>query len=168
MSEIRIYVACLAAYNGGVLHGRWIDATQGESGIWDDVQAMLKASPEEDAEEWAIHDYEGFEGIQISEHEGFDTVAEYAAFIEERGVLGSLLIDHCGGVEAAKTALEDHYSGEYESISDFAEQLTEETTSVPDSLAFYIDYEKMGRDLERCDVFTLETAFREVHVFWNH
>ena len=23
----RIYVACLAAYNNGCLHGRWIDAT---------------------------------------------------------------------------------------------------------------------------------------------
>ncbi len=78
------------------------------------------------------------------------------------------MIDHCGDVEAAKTALEDHYSGEYESMSDFAEQLTEETTSVPDSLAFYIDYEKMGRDLEINDVFTLETAHREVHVFWCH
>lgn len=26
--EIRIYVACLAAYNNGELHGAWIDATQ--------------------------------------------------------------------------------------------------------------------------------------------
>ena len=168
MSAIRIYIACLAAYNNGTLHGRWIDATQGESGIWEDVQAMLKASPEEDAEEWAIHDYEGFEGIQISEYEGFEAVAEYAEFLEEHGALGGLLIGHCGDVEAAKIALEDHYRGEYESMTDFAEQLTEETITIPDSLAFYIDYEKMGRDLEMCDVFTLETAHREVHVFWSH
>ena len=168
MSEIRIYVACLAAYNSGVLHGQWIDATQGENGIWNDVKAMLKASPEEDAEEWAIHDYEGFEGIQISEYESFEAIAEYAEFIEEHGSLGGLLIDHCGDVEAAKTAMEDHYHGEYESISDFGQQLTEETTTVPESLSFYIDYEKMGRDLEINDVFTLETTHREVHVFWCH
>ena len=53
-------------------------------------------------------------------------------------------------------------------MSDFAEQLTEETTTIPESLSFYIDYEKMGRDLEKCDVFTLETAHREMHVFWSH
>ncbi|PHR60967.1 MAG: hypothetical protein COA43_04810 [Robiginitomaculum sp.] len=53
--EIRIYVACLASYNSGVLHGRWIDATQGENHIWSLVKSMLAASPEENAEEWAIH-----------------------------------------------------------------------------------------------------------------
>lgn len=168
MSEIRIYVACLAAYNSGVLHGRWIDVTQGEDGIRDAVNAMLKDSPEENAEEWAVHDYEGFEGIKISEYESFEAISEYAEFIEEHGALGGLLIDHCGSVEAAQTAYDDHYYGEYETVSDFAEQLTEETTTIPDSLSFYIDYEKMGRDLEINDVFTLETAHREVHVFWSH
>jgi len=63
--EIKIYVACLAAYNNGYLHGEWIDATQELSDIYDQVNAMLKASPvEEEAEEYAIHDYEGFGGYQ--------------------------------------------------------------------------------------------------------
>ena len=51
----RIYVACLASYNNGTLHGRWIDATQGEAHIWHETRAMLATSPEPDAEEWAIH-----------------------------------------------------------------------------------------------------------------
>ena len=50
----RIYVACFAAYNNGYLHGAWIDATQGEWGIWDDIQKMLAASPIPEAEEHAI------------------------------------------------------------------------------------------------------------------
>ena len=54
-SEIRIYVACLAAYNNGCLHGRWIDAMQGEDHIWLETSAMLAASPVQDAEEYAIH-----------------------------------------------------------------------------------------------------------------
>ena len=29
----RIYVACLAAYNGGTLHGEWIDADQSADDI---------------------------------------------------------------------------------------------------------------------------------------
>ena len=50
----RIYVACLAAYNNGFLHGRWIDATTPDE-IMEEVQAMLAASPIPQAEEWGIH-----------------------------------------------------------------------------------------------------------------
>lgn len=41
----RIYVACLAAYNSGYLHGSWIDANQDPWGIWEETKAMLAASP---------------------------------------------------------------------------------------------------------------------------
>ncbi|HBL92812.1 MAG TPA: hypothetical protein DD375_04790, partial [Hyphomonas sp.] len=50
----RVYVACLAAYNNGRLHGAWINATEPDE-IMEHVRAMLAASPEPDAEEWAIH-----------------------------------------------------------------------------------------------------------------
>ncbi|WP_035551660.1 antirestriction protein ArdA, partial [Hyphomonas atlantica] len=53
--EIRIYVACLASYNNGHLHGRWIYANQSAAAIWALVSDMLKDSPIEEAEEWAIH-----------------------------------------------------------------------------------------------------------------
>ena len=43
--EIQIYVACLAAYNNGILHGRWIDAQQDAWAVYDDIRAMLDASP---------------------------------------------------------------------------------------------------------------------------
>jgi len=80
----RIYVACLAAYNSSCLHGRWIDATTPDE-IWEQVRAMLADSPEPDAEEWAIHDYEGFEGANLFEYASFETVCELADFIEEHG-----------------------------------------------------------------------------------
>ena len=86
---IRIYVACLAAYNNGHLHGEWIEVTD-EASIWEAVQAMLFTSPiEEDAEEWAIHDYEGFEGAQVGEYFSFASVVELADYIRERGALGA-------------------------------------------------------------------------------
>ena len=44
-SDIRIYVACLAAYNNGILHGKWIDAHQDEIAIFDEINLMLKSSP---------------------------------------------------------------------------------------------------------------------------
>jgi len=90
--------------------------------------------------------------------------AEYAEFIEEHGKLGAKLISYYGDLEDAREAISDHYAGEYDSLSDYAEQLTEETTQIPETLRYYIDYEKMGRDLEINDVLTIE-AGSSVHVF---
>ncbi len=87
--EPRTYLACLAAYNGGRLHGRWISAAEGENHIWDEVRAMLAESPEADAQEWAIHDYENFQGAHVSEYASFEAVCALAEFIEECRGCGS-------------------------------------------------------------------------------
>ncbi len=168
ISDIKIYVACLAAYNSGHLHGTWIDATQSADEIYKDIQAMLKASPIENAEEFAIHDCDGFEGVSISEYSGIEEVAELAEFIEEHGALGGELIAHFNDLDHARETIEEHYHGEYSSLADFAQELTEETTQTPDNLAYYIDYEAMARDLEINDVLAIETSHNEVHVFWRH
>lgn len=168
MAEIRLYVACLAAYNNGRLHGRWIDATLGEDHIWEEVKAMLSASPEPRAEEWAVHDYEGFEGAPLSEYSSFETVAAFAEFIGERGELGGKLLEHFGGdLGDANAAFED-YAGEHKSVADFAQDLTEETgPEIPKQLEYYIDWQAMGRDMEMSgDIFTIQTGFEEVHIFW--
>ena len=129
---------------------------------------MLKASPIEGAEEYAIHDYEGFEGAPLEEYSSIAYVAELAEFIAEYGRLGGELIAYYCDLDEAKTALEEHYAGEYASVSAFAENLTEETIQIPKSLQFYIDYERMARDLEINDIFSIETGFEQVHIFWRH
>jgi len=167
-SEIRIYVACLAAYNNGILHGAWIDATQDEDAIRYAIHDMLEVSPIESAEEYAIHDYESFCGISISEYEGIAEVVKYAEFIAEHGELGGALYSHYGDIESAHKAIVEHYHGSYKSLTDFAKELTEETTQIPDSLRFYIDYEAMARDLEINEIVAIETGFEQIHVFWSH
>jgi len=124
--EPRIYVACLAAYNNGHLHGAWIDADQDGWAIYDDVKAMLRASPVADAEEWAIHDCEGFEGIRIEEYDSFERVAELAAFVTEHGKLGAEVFSYFGSIDDARSALSDQYAGEYESLADFAQEITDD------------------------------------------
>lgn len=166
-NEIRIYVACLASYNNGTLHGAWIDATLDAEDAQDEVNGMLALSPIENAEEWAIHDYEGFEGVRLSEHQGFQSVSEIAQFIEEHETLGAKLIEHFGDLDDAKRAMGEHYRGCFASVADFAEELTEEATVIPENLQYYIDYEKMARDLEINDIFVIEIAFDEHHVFWR-
>lgn len=166
----RIYVACLAAYNSGRLHGAWIDATRGEDHIWNEVKGMLARSPIAGAEEWAIHDYEGFGSLKLSEWEGFEQVSEKASFVSENGELGRVLLAHFGGdVSEAKEAIEDRYHGCFSSLADHMQALTEETTEIPQSLRYYIDYEAMARDAEMSgDVFTVQLSHDEVHVFSGH
>ena len=163
----RIYVACLAAYNSGYLHGAWIDAAQEPWGIYDAVRDMLAASPIADAEEWAIHDYEGFGGIRIEEYTGFDRVSELATFLAEHGEVGAALLDHYSGdLDEAREALADRYLGAHASLADYVQEVTEETTAIPHTLRYYVDYQAMARDAElNGDLFTVSTAWDVVHVF---
>lgn len=164
--EPKIYVACLAAYNNGYLHGEWIDANQDAWTIYDEITKMLKGSPMPDAEEWAIHDYEGFEGVRLSEYAGIESVAEQAAFIVEHGMLGAELIAHFGELEEARQAIEDRYHGAYSDLADYVQGINEECLTIPESLRFYIDWQAMARDAEMSgDVFTIQTAHDEIHVF---
>ena len=105
--------------------------------------------------------------MRISEYASFDRVAELAAFIVEYGELGAELFDHfCGDLEEARSALEDRHLGQYQSLADYLQDITEETTVIPQNLRYYIDWQAMGRDYElNGDLFTIETAHDAVHVF---
>ena len=70
-----------------------------------------------------------------------------------------------GDLNEAETAMEN-YMGEFSSLADYAEELTQDTAKIPEHLTYYIDYEAMARDMEfNGDVFTLKTGFEEIHVF---
>ncbi len=170
MADIRIYVADLAAYNNGKLHGVWIDACDDLDSIQDQIRGVLAESSEELSEEFAIHDYEGFGSYGLSEFESLEKVHEMACFITEHPVIGGELLSFYGGsLEDAKTAAGENYAGCYKAVSEFAEQLTEETTEIPEKLSYYIAYNRMGRDMElNGDIYTIETSFEEVHIFWAH
>jgi len=163
----RIYVACLAAYNNGHLHGCWIEVGDDADAIREEIAAMLAASPIPAAEEAAIHDYDGFESVELDEYVSIDHVVALAAFIESHGTLGAkVLANFCGDLSEAEAAF-DGYAGAYESGADFAQNLTEDTTEIPSTMTPYIDYEVMARDMElNGDVFTIELRFDDVHVFW--
>ena len=167
--ETRIYVADLAAYNAGYLHGIWLDASEDIDDIQTQVTDMLKQSPVHGAEEYAIHDYEGFAGCSVYEYEGLESVHEKAVFVQEHGELGAAVLAHVGDDydEAIKT-LTDGYCGEYESLADYAQELTESCGDVPAHLQSYIDYDRMGRDMDMSgDIYTITTAHNEVHIFNN-
>lgn len=163
----RIYVACLAAYNSGFLHGRWIDATQSIDEINKEIWQMLAQSPIEDAEEYAIHDYEGFGNIRIGEYCGINEVHALAEFVEEHGEeLASAAYNYYGDLDEANDAIENRYCGEYDSELAYAEQLFDDCYAheIPENLRFYIDYEAFARDLFMCDYMSVDSG-SGVHIF---
>ena len=161
----KVYVACLAAYNNGILHGSWIDANQEAEAIHEAIKDMLAKSPIANAEEWAIHDYEGFCGLRLSEYESIESVAEMAAMIEEHGEAWAKFAEYEGIEYATLERFEEAYAGEWLSEEEFAEELASETMEIPEHLSFYIDYEKLARDLFINDYFSAESEGCKVYVF---
>ena len=97
-TEFRIYVASLMDYNNGILHGRWIDVTDVET-IWEEINKMLEESPSakeyhEKAEEWAVHDYEGFGDVLLGENPDFEKLVEIVEGVEEFGEAFLAFIEH--------------------------------------------------------------------------
>ena len=58
--------------------------------------------------------------------------------------------------------------GQWDSEEAFAENLAEETMEIPKHLAFYIDYEKLARDLFINDYFSADGDGSKVYVFHRY
>ena len=150
----RIYVASLADYNAGRLHGRWIDADQDTDEINEQITQMLGESREPIAEEWAIHDYEGFGPFRVSEYESIETIAGLGEGIAEHGSAFAHWAAIAGTDAEMLAEFEDRYLGHWGSMEDYAEHLLDDlgidiNSLGPDHLQPYIrfDLEAFARDL---------------------
>jgi antirestriction protein len=132
---------------------------------------MLAGSPEPTAEEFAIHDYDGFGSLQLGEYERIEVVARIGRGIAEHGQAYAAWAQSLGSSQWEQlNRFEDCYLGEWNSITDYAQQLLDDmgidTDALgPDWLAPYVhvDIEGFARDLAS-DVTIVETNNR-VYVF---
>lgn len=125
-AEPRIYVACLASYNNGILHGLWIDADQEVTELQTDIVAMLASSPIPGAEEWAIHDYEGFFDFQLNEYEDLAVVSRMAKGIVEHGEAFAAYVSWAGTEDDALEHFRDHYMGTYEDEEAWVQEVADD------------------------------------------
>jgi antirestriction protein len=154
----RIYVASLTDYNNGLLHGEWVDAAQPAYAIQSEVEAMLAASPTakrygETAEEWAIHDYDEFDGIELSEWDSFERVSALASLLQDKPAavvshfvgegheledIPDLISDRLMGEYDESTELKAvaaHYYEQFEGRSDIPEDIRDHIEAVAESMA---------------------------------
>ncbi|MEO0631997.1 MAG: antirestriction protein ArdA, partial [Planctomycetota bacterium] len=170
----RIYVASLADYNAGRLHGRWIDTDQGADELHAEIQAMLSEStypPEEN--DWAIHDQEGFGGLALNEAESMEDLSRLSLLIAEHSELFADVAAYLGGatwIDEAEGWFVDRYHGAFSSVLEYTWQFiedcyAEQLDQMGDFLGRYIDYEAIARDLELGgDIITFKRD-GEIHIF---
>ena len=177
----RIYVASLSDYNAGILHGEWVsfDDFSSAGEVWEAIRAMLADSPTAKAEgvpaeEWAIHDYEGFAGLHVHEgesikalweaHELLESLDDPEAFADWLAYEGAADISEVteGNIEA----FQDAYRGWYRSEQEFAEELVGELgllSNADELLSRYFDYEAFARDLFMADYYMTENGYVFCH-----
>jgi antirestriction protein len=169
-STSRVYVACLAAYNNGILHGEWIDADQSADELHEAVQGMLAASPMPGAEEWAIHDYEGFGPLRLGEWEAFERVSAIASGISEYGEAFTAWLSYDVSRDPVDTsAFDDAYRGEWDSLRAYAEDYAESTgmydaAEKSGSSYVVVDIDMLTRDLD-IELYSVESDHCTVYVF---
>jgi antirestriction protein len=173
--EVGIYVACLAAYNSGRLHGAWIDleGDTDEEDLQEAIAWILATSPEPGAEEWAMHDSSGLPSYlsrtewpdlgelvswadELSNYPGEDEREAYRLACEDQ----SQTID--------EDAFRETYCGTYSSGEDYAQELAEETDSIPAQLPWplsCIDWESAWRELTFDGFRAEDCASGGVHIF---
>jgi antirestriction protein len=169
----RIYVASLSDYNAGKLHGVWIDLDEATTAdeVWEQINEML-ATGEPGAEEWAIHDHEGFDNL-ISEHENsIEFVVALAAALSEYGDAFRAYLENDSSRELsdALSGFQEDYQGEFRSEQDFAESLADdmgwyramEAAGINPS---YFDEEAFCRDLFCGDYWSADDSATGVYVF---
>jgi antirestriction protein len=174
--EPRIYVASLSDYNAGRLHGTWIEADQEPEGIHDAITGMLQASPTDPrAEEWAIHDFEGFNGLHLGEWEDLAHVSKIAKGIKEHGIAYAHWATLVSSDEELDT-FEENYLGRWEDVTEYAEDIFEDLglyeeveKCVPDNLRPYVtlDAKGFGRDLQLGGDISVIDVAGGVYIFSN-
>lgn len=173
--EPRVYVASLSDYNDGRLHGTWLDAAADPDDLADGIHAMLAQSPTPSAEEWAIHDYEGFGPLHLGEYEDLATISQIGKGIVEHGPAYAHWATICGTTERDELArFDEAYRGHWNSVAAYAEELLDDLgieelleREVPEHLQAFVtvDVDGFTRDLEYSGDITASEGDDGVYVF---
>lgn len=173
----RIYVASLSDYNNGILHGAWIEAAQDAEDIKAAVDEMLRSSSSPGAEEWAIHDYEGFGALQLSEYDSFESVARVAEGIAKHGPAFAAWASLVGIDSDRLDDFADCYVGEWQNGAAWVEESLEDLDVLDPALDqlpahmrpyLHFDYEGYFKDLmTEGSIDAVERPEGGYFVFWN-
>lgn len=130
-----VYVASLADYNAGRLHGTWIDPARDLDDVHRAVSEMLSRSRTPGAEEYAIHDFSGFgRHVEMGEYTSLDRVHALALGIGEYGMSFAAWWSYVNPLSSDENELREHfqenYRGTWDTLEDYAEQYLDDIGAV--------------------------------------
>lgn len=174
----RVYVACLGCYNAGKLNGHWLDVDEyttheaiAEAFDADEETGYFPCGDLSPHEEYAFHDFENWGEYSPDEYDDLEFLRALAELMGEHGEAVSALASYCSSYQDAdtlRTAFEDHYEGEFKNAKDFAQEYHERLgTEIPQWVEYYIDWERMGKDMLREDWFSVDGG-AGIYVFRRH
>lgn len=144
----KIYVGTYAKYNSGSIFGEWLDAEDyADKGEF--IAACEALHKDESHPELMFQDYEGFPSDFYNESAIDSRLWDWLELDEsDREIVEAWLSENSLCNSEDLQSIVDSYTGQYDSWEDYAEQITNECHSIPKYLEYYIDWEKMGRDMQ--------------------
>lgn len=138
------------------------------------MHSMLERSPSGNAEEFAIHHYEGFGHFHPHEYDDLEWISRVARGVIEHGPAFAAWAERCRDDSEDLDKFDDAYLGEWSSLTEYAEELLDDLgylrdleERVPESIAAYVrvDIEGFARDLELSGDLTAVEHARGVWLF---
>lgn len=145
--DVGAYIACLASYNGGILHGFWVDleAVEDVDDIHECIAWVMATSSEPGAEEYAVHDWAGVPRSMRAEWPNWVQTLPLIHAIAEYGEAFEVWHGNAPDYNQDPAEFINDYVGSYDSGADFVREYYEdhydEALTAIDPLVFAIDWE---------------------------
>ena len=153
-----------------------IELVDDQAAVEEAVTAMLATSRKPGAEEWAIHDYEGFGPLRVGEYDGLAWLSAVAAGTAEHGPAYLHWAVLCTPGEIDELGqFEDQYVGHFPSMDAYVEELVDESgveslldEHLPDWIRPYVevDIESLAHDFGTGDVYASSSGDNGVYLFY--
>lgn len=162
----RVWIGCLASYNSGRLYGEWVEIPQDAEELREEIQRVLKKSPEPFAEEFAFMDYEYVPSC-FGENPDLEKLCEYASLYNQHGEAVEAFVSLNGADYLDE--FEDHYMGCYSSFRHFAEEQAEheiECLVNKDAQQFvFNNFDYAGYEIDLESSYSYEETYGGCYVF---
>lgn len=169
-----IWIADLAAYNAGILHGEWVrldaDTTIDELDatvkriLAEGTRRYCRETLSAEHEEFAIHDYEGFGPIRIGEYSSLSSVLGHVHRMADDPARYFAFIDAMGSDYADEYESHEVY-GPYDSLEDYAwnefDEIALNHMGPGDGLQEFLTQNGMPDGFARCVRFDAEQFVRD-------
>lgn len=143
----KIYVGTYAKYNNGSIEGAWLDCEDyaDHAGF---VEACEELHNNEADPEFMFQDFEDFPKCFYGESSIDPRLWDFLNLdARDQEIVSAWLSENSLSSYEDLQSIVDSFTGCYDSWATYAEEITNSCHKVPDHLQFYIDWEKMGRDM---------------------